>query len=212
MEQPKQSNDLRQIVVYLTARDRKLAEYVNANASFDNVELPTTKFFICGFSLLVKTIISQQLSGKVADTIFSRFVKKYKLQNNFQPYNLQFATKEIIRECGTSNAKANFILNLRDTLLNNESYFENLSKLHDDDLENELIKLKGVGIWTARILMISLYGRLDVFPENDGTLIKAIQLMNYNTADIREISNNWMPYRSVAAELIWNAFDNGVIK
>ena len=60
--------------------------------------------------------------------------------------------------------------------------------------------------------MISLYGRLDVFPENDGTLIKAIQLMEYNTVNVREISDNWKPYRSVAAKLVWNAFDNGVIK
>jgi DNA-3-methyladenine glycosylase II len=210
MIQAKQSHELKQIVNYLFNRDKKLAKYVSSG--FEGVELPTNKNFICGFSLLVKTIISQQLSGKVAETIFFRFVKKLELKNNFQPSNLHAATNEMIRECGVSNSKASFILGLRDSLLNNDVYFENLNKLHDDELENELTKLKGVGIWTARILMISLYGRLDVFPDNDGTLIKAIQLMDYNTVNIKEISNNWKPYRSVAAKLVWDAFDSGTIK
>ena len=210
MVQSKQSNELKQIVNYLSDRDKILAKYVTSG--FKDVELPTTKKFICGFSLLVKIIISQQLSGKAAETIFLRFMDKHELKNNFQPHNLHATTKEIIRKCGASNSKASFILGLRDLLLNNDDYFENLNKLHNEELENELIKLKGVGIWTAKILMISLYGRLDVFPENDGTLIKAIQLMDYNTVNVREISNNWKPYRSVAAKLVWNAFDSGAIK
>ena len=210
MVQSKQSDELKQIVNYLSDQDETLAKYVASG--FKYIEIPATKKFICGFSLLVKIIISQQLSGKAAETIFLRFVNKHGLKNNFQPHNLHATTKEMIRKCGVSNSKVSFILDLRDSLLNNDDYFENLNKLNDDVLENELTKLKGVGIWTARILMISLYGRLDVFPENDGTLIKAIRLMGYNTVNVREISNNWKPYRSVAAKLVWNAFDNGVIK
>ena len=144
MVQSKQSDELKQIVNYLSDQDETLAKYVASE--FKDIEIPTTKKFICGFSLLVKIIISQQLSGKAAETIFLRFVNKHELKNNFQPHNLHAATKETIRKCGASNSKANFILGLRDSLLNNDDYFKNLNKLHDDELENELTKLKGVGI------------------------------------------------------------------
>lgn len=160
--------------------------------------------------MLVETIISQQLSNKAAETIFDRFLERHNLSFGFQPVDL-VATQETIRECGVSNAKAKFILSIRDALILNIDFFHELSVLSDEEVERQLVKLKGVGVWTARILMISLYGRLDVFPYNDGTLVTAIKLMGYNSQSVEEISSAWTPYRSIAAKLLWNAYDKGLL-
>ncbi len=206
MKDYKKNNELKLIFDYLAHKDEILSNY------FDYIELPKTKKMSLGFSLLVKTIISQQLSGKAAEMIFERFLISHKLQKNFQAENILSATKESIRNCGISYSKAMFIISLRDRLIKKINYFSSLNKLNDNLLELELTNIKGVGSWTSRILMISLFGRYDVFPKNDGTLQKSIKIMGYKNFDINKISDNWKPYRSVAAKIIWNAYDKNLIK
>jgi len=198
------TKQLNEIIEFLCRRDGKFRLIA------DEINLPCSRNLSDGFTLLVETIISQQLSNKAAETIFERFLEKHNLSFGFQPVDL-VATQETIRECGVSNAKANFILSIRDELIFNCNFFHELSVLNDEEVERELVKLKGVGVWTARILMISLYGRLDVFPYNDGTLVTAIRLMGYNSSSVEEISSAWTPYRSVAARLLWNAYDKGLL-
>ncbi|MDC3087451.1 hypothetical protein OA343_02890 [Paracoccaceae bacterium] len=197
-----QSAQLNEILNYLCERDEKIHSIV------DTVTLPVARDINEGFSLLVKTIVSQQLSSKAAETIFQRFLNKHGLEFGFQPVDL-LGTQETIRACGISNSKSSFILSIRDELIAKKSFFLSLSFLDDEEVEKKLTKLKGVGTWTARILMISLYGRLDVFPYNDGTLVTALSLMGYKNGSIDEIAAVWAPYRSVAARLLWNAYDKG---
>lgn len=195
---------LTEILDYLCKKDSKF------HLIADEVNLPSSRNLSDGFSLLVETIISQQLSNKAAETIFGRFLDRHNLRFGFQPIDL-VATQKTIRESGVSNAKSNFILSIRDELILKGEFFHELSLLTDEEVENQLVKLKGVGVWTARILLISLYGRLDVFPYNDGTLVTAVNLMGYGSKSIHEISSAWAPYRSVAARLLWNAYDKGLL-
>lgn len=204
MSLEKTTKPLTEIIEYLCHRDGKFRFIA------DEINLPSSRNLSDGFTLLVETIISQQLSNKAAETIFERFLEKHNLSFGFQPVDL-VATQETIRECGVSNAKAKFILSIRDELISNSNFFHDLSVLSDEEVERQLVKLKGVGVWTARILMISLYGRLDVFPYNDGTLVTAIRLMGYKSKSVEEISSAWAPYRSVAARLLWNAYDKGFL-
>lgn len=197
-----QKVSLNSIISYLCERDEKFVSIV------DTVSLPSARDLDDGFSLLVETIISQQLSNKAAETIYNRFLDKHELKFGFQPIDLQ-ATQATIRSCGVSNAKSNFILSIRDELIANNNFFHSLKYLDDEETEKQLTKLKGVGAWTARIMMISLYGRLDVFPYNDGTLVTAVKQMGYKHSSISKISEAWAPYRSVAARLLWNAYDKG---
>lgn len=197
---------LTEILDYLCKKDS------NFHLIAVEINLPSSRNLSDGFSLLVETIISQQLSNKAAETIFERFLDRHNLSFGFQPVDL-VATQQTIRECGVSNAKSNFILSIQDELILKSDFFHELSVLSDKEVESQLVKLKGVGVWTARILMISLYGRLDVFPYNDGTLVKAINLMGYNSSkSIEDISSAWSPYRSVAARLLWNAYDSELLK
>lgn len=195
----------------LAENDDVLRKYISNDLEKQKL-LPTKKENYMAFSKLIKVIISQQLSGTAADKIYSRFCNTFNLGTYFQAEHLNGLSQLQIRKCGISNAKATFILSLREKIIIENDFFQKIEMYSDSELELALIEIKGIGKWTAKILMMSHYGRIDIFPESDGTLIKAIGLMNYNVKDIISISEKWKPYRSIASRIIWNSYDLGLLK
>jgi len=201
---------LEKIFKYLSEKDENLIPL------FQKIKFPKERNLEDGFSVLVEIIISQQLSGKAADTIISRFREKHELQNFYGPENLKKVGIKSIRECGVSNSKASYILGLRDLLLSDPHFFKKLSKLEDEDLSRKLTKIKGIGSWTADIFMMSFYGRLDIFPIKDATIQNAIRKIYKIESDkegkkFSKLEDNWKPFRTIVARLMWNAIDNKLI-
>ena len=196
------------VIKYLANRDSNLGNIAR------KIEIPEIKNMSDGFSTLVRIIISQQLSGKAADTIHKRFMEFHDISSGFKAPELLPATTFSMRSCGISNSKAIFIQELREKLIHHPDFFQSLLNLNDDELESCLLKIKGVGAWTANILMISFYGRIDVFPKNDTTLnnvLYKVYGIEKGNDKYSSVIDNWRPYRSVAARILWNAYDQKLV-
>ena len=104
------------------------------------------------FTSLVKIIIGQQLSGSVAKTIVSR-VEKCLNTKTFNPQNIISLSNNNLRNCGISHSKINYIKNLSQILLHQSEYFVKLRCKNENEVLQELRKIKGIGVWTDQSLL-----------------------------------------------------------
>src|SRR5262245_33078124 len=110
------------------------------------------------FSSLCDEIISQQLSGKVATVIFGRFQNLFPKKQITAKY-LVTMNAEALRGVGMSGMKAKFLLDLASKVVKKEIFLEQLAELDDASVIKELIKVKGIGPWTAEMFLIFSLGR-----------------------------------------------------
>src|SRR5690348_4164630 len=113
------------------------------------------------FEELCDEIISQQLSGKAASTIFERFKKLFP-GGEVTTDKLLELPDEKIRECGTSWAKVKFLKDLADKVKTDQLQLNKLKDLPDEEVMKELMSVKGIGPWTAEMFMMFSLGREDI--------------------------------------------------
>jgi len=163
---------------------------------------------------LVDSIISQQLSVKAASTIEARFRALF---NEPFPEPASILTKSIdeLRAVGLSNAKAHYIQDLAEHILDGRLIFDQLDKQSDEVIITKLIDIKGIGEWTAHMFLIFCMGRLDVLASGDLGIRNGIKkLYDLETLptpqDIENRANaqGWHPYASVACWYIWASLEN----
>ena len=118
------------------------------------------------FQSLIKYIIYQQLSIKVARKIYDRLVLLFK-GNKINPKNFKNLSKNRLKEIGISNSKINYMNEIADSFNNNNNFLTNIDSLSNQEIIDILIKIKGVGPWTADMFLMFTLNRLDVFPIND---------------------------------------------
>lgn len=162
------------------------------------------------FISLANEIVSQQLSGKVANVIFDRFKNLFS-NKKISPRRVIKVRHERLRSTGMSNAKARFIKDLADKIYNKEVILEKLSKLENEEVIKELTKIKGVGPWTADMFLMFTLGRKDVFSFGDLGLRNAIKnlykLENPTQEKLKKITKKWIPYRTYACLILWKSLD-----
>ena len=158
---------------------------------------------------LVDAITSQQLSGKAASTIFDRV--KEKCGGKITPEKLKNLKTEELRKCGLSYAKCSYVKDLADKVINKKLQIRKLDTLPDEEVEKELIAVKGIGKWTAEMFLMFTLARQDVFPADDLGIqngMKKLLKKEIKTQKIAEYASRWEPYRTAAAWYIWKALDN----
>lgn len=159
---------------------------------------------------LIESIIGQQLSGKAADTIFKRFLALYK--NNKFPKSKELLKTDIekLRSAGMSYSKAGYIKNIAQAFVNKELDVKKLRKLTDEEIIFILTKIKGVGRWTAEMILIFTFQREDVFSLGDAGLRRAIKNLYKieKEKDILELAEIWKPKRSFACWYLWRSLEN----
>lgn len=162
------------------------------------------------FEHLVDSIISQQLSGKAAATIFGRFVSLVP-NGKITPENTLKLKNEDIRACGVSNAKVSYIKDLAQKVKDKELNLKNLPEMEDEEVIAELTKVKGIGRWTAEMFLMFTLNRPDVFSHGDLGLKNAIkkiyQLEDPTREEIEAICSKWSPHRTVACRILWKSLD-----
>ena len=157
---------------------------------------------------LVENIIGQQLSGKAADTIFNRFLKLF--DNKFPSFEqLLKADVEKLRSAGMSYSKTNYIKNIARAFKEGELVMAEIIKMTDEEVIKELTKIKGVGKWTAEMILIFTLKREDVFSLGDAGLRRAIKNLYKleKDADILKLSEKWKPFRSHASWYLWRSLE-----
>lgn len=158
------------------------------------------------FTALCEDIIGQQLSGKAADSIFARFINLFP-KKIITPERLLKLTDQQIREVGTSWAKVRSLKDLALQVKTKKIKLETLDQLDDEAAMAELIKVKGVGPWTAEMFLIFTLKRPDVFSFGDLGLNKAIRNL-YGKRKIEMVVKRWTPYKSFGALALWHSLDN----
>jgi DNA-3-methyladenine glycosylase II len=164
------------------------------------------------FEHLVDAIVSQQLSVKASETIFERFKKLFGNGKKFPTTNqILKMSDEKMRSAGLSRAKVTYIKSLADFIERKELDLINIKNLGDEEVITELTKVKGIGRWTAEMILIFGLRRKDVFSLGDLGLRKAVSnLYGVDINDLKkieEISLKWSPYRSTAARYLWKSLD-----
>ncbi len=164
------------------------------------------------FTVLCDSIISQQLSIKAADSILKRF---FNLVGTIKPLPndiLKFEVEDF-RAIGCSNAKGRYILDLAEKVNSNELNLHTLNELSNEEIIAELIKVKGIGKWTAEMFLMFSLCRLDVFPVDD-LGIKNSLIRNYNfppeitKKEMVAFGDNFSPYQTLAAWYLWKSLNN----
>jgi DNA-3-methyladenine glycosylase II len=163
------------------------------------------------FEALARAIVFQQLSGKAATTIHSRFAALFDDGIPAAAPLLAF-TEETFRSVGVSRQKASY---LRDLALRAHAGSIPLDTLHvssDDEVLEALVQVKGIGRWTAQMFLMFRLGRLDVLPDLDLGVQKGIQrayrMRKLPTPKrVLEVGAKWAPYRSIASWYLWRSLD-----
>lgn len=163
------------------------------------------------FADLCEAIINQQLSEKVGSVIFNRFRKLFP-KGKITAAKLLKLKDEEIRKIGTSGNKEKFMKELAKKVHAREVNLERLKHLENEEVITELIKLNGIGRWTAEMFLMFSLGREDIFSYGDLGLRRAIQKL-YNMQkeptkkEAEEISLKWSPYRTYACRVLWRSLE-----
>ncbi|MEP7258957.1 MAG: DNA-3-methyladenine glycosylase 2 family protein [Flavitalea sp.] len=159
---------------------------------------------------LCASIMSQQLSTKVAAVIFKRFLELYG-KTEPTPQQIVDTPTEQLRAIGLSNAKTLYVKNVAQFAIDKGMDAKMLSKLGNEEVIEYLLPIKGVGRWTIEMLLMLTLGREDVFaPDDFGIQSAMIGIYKLDTSDkkaLREkmmkISSKWSPYRTYACLHLW---------
>ncbi|OGG05717.1 hypothetical protein A2872_04725 [Candidatus Gottesmanbacteria bacterium RIFCSPHIGHO2_01_FULL_42_12] len=164
------------------------------------------------YEAIVGNIIGQQLSNKPAEIIKTRFRNLFSKKTFPSPKEVLNMSDEKLRACGMSWAKVRYIKNLSQAVTDKTIDIKELSLLDDEKVIESLIKIKGIGRWTAEMILIFHLAREDVFSVGDLGLRTAVaKLYNLDRSDLKKIEKiswNWKPYRSFASRFLWKYLDS----
>ena len=195
------------------SKDKKLKKLVE---SAEPHQLKKRKN-ICSY--LCASIMSQQLSTKVATVIHNRFLALFGGKEPL-PQQIIDTPFEKLRGIGLSNAKVNYVKNVAQFELDFGMDAKRLHKMDNEAVISYLTQIKGVGRWTTEMLLMFALGREDVFAVDDlgiqNAMINLYKLDNSDKKKLREdllrISQKWSPYRTYACLHLWQWKDNTPVK
>ena len=165
---------------------------------------------------LIASIVSQQLSTKVAAIIFKRFLDIYKGKEPSMQAIID-TPFDILRGIGLSNSKVNYVQNVAQFFISQKITDKQLYAMEPEAVIELLVQIKGVGRWTVEMLLMFSLGHEDVFAEDDLVIQQAmIKLYKIKYATKKELhtkmlkrSLSWAPYRTYACLHLWNWKDSG---
>ena len=163
------------------------------------------------FETLVKSIVYQQLSGRVASVIFNRLVAA--AGGKLTPENILKLRPVRMRAAGLSGQKTRYIRDLARHTRDGHVVFEDLAGLSDDEVTELLTQVKGIGVWTVHMFLIFALRRPNVLPTGDLGIRNAVRKaygMNElpKPLEIETLAESWHPYRTVASWYLWRSLES----
>lgn len=165
---------------------------------------------------LMASIMSQQLSTKVAKVIYKRFLEIYGAEEP-TPKQVLDTSFDTLRAIGLSNAKVNYVQNVAHFCIDHKITDTKLLSMSNEEVLDLLTQIKGVGKWTVEMLLMFTLGREDIFAVDDlgiqQAMIKAYKIPTDDKKVMKEkmlkISAKWKPFRTYACMHLWNWKDTG---
>jgi DNA-3-methyladenine glycosylase II len=191
------------------SKDKKLKKLIEQREPFKLKKRKHIHLHLCG------SIMSQQLSTKVAAVIHKRFLALFDTKTPTPEQILEIAPDKL-RAIGLSNAKTSYVHNVARFAIEKGMDYKHLNKLSNEEVIAYLTGIKGVGRWTAEMLLMFTLGREDVFAVDDlgiqNAMIKLYKLDKSDKKEFREtllkLSEKWSPYRTYACLYLWRWKDN----
>ena len=179
-------------------------------AIIDQVGAYQIQFRDPDFETLVKSIVYQQLSGRVAGVIFGRVTDA--AGGRLTPEGILKLRPVRMRTLGLSGQKTAYIRDLARHTRDGRLAFEELARLPDEAVIERLTEVKGIGVWTAHMFLIFALRRPNVLPTGDlgirNAIRKAYGLQELpKPAEMETLSEPWRPYRTVASWYLWRSLE-----
>ncbi len=192
------------------SKDKKLAAVIGKHEPFRLRKRKNVPLRLCA------SIMSQQLSGRVADVIYERFLNLFDGEEP-TPEQILKVKHETLRKIGLSNNKAIYVRNVALFAVEKGMDERKLAKMDNEEVIEYLTEIKGVGRWTAEMILMFTLGREDVFAVDDLGIQNAIKgIYGFRTMHIKKlkermikISKAWSPYRTYACLHLWHWKDGG---
>jgi DNA-3-methyladenine glycosylase II len=165
------------------------------------------------FSALVETIVSQQLSVRVADVIFGRVCLLCAPEPRPTPARVLALSIEQLRGAGLSRPKAAYVHDLAGKVIDGSLALDALEHLPDEEVIAALSRVKGIGRWSAQMILLFRFNRPDVWPTGDLGIVRGLKRLHNlrrtpSLARMEKMGELWRPYRSVAAWYLWVGTDD----
>jgi DNA-3-methyladenine glycosylase II len=163
------------------------------------------------FDYVVRCIVGQQLSGKAALTIYQRVLDLYGGRRP-TPAQLLKTPGAALRAVGLSGRKAEYVTELARRAHERQIAIERLHEMADDEVMETLVSVRGIGRWTAQMVLMFRLGRPDILPELDLGVQKAVQRLRRmrklpSPEKLQKIGAKWAPYRTYAAWYLWRSLE-----
>jgi DNA-3-methyladenine glycosylase II len=190
---------------FLSRRDRELAQVLQALGP------PQLWSREPGFASLVHIMLEQQVSLASALAVFNRLSA---LVSPLTPEGFMKTGDAALRAIGFSRQKIAHVRHLAESIREGSLDLSALSELSDEEVRARLLRIKGIGNWTADIYLLRVLGRPDAWPSGDLALAVAAERIKQldhrpTPAELEALSLQWRPWRSVAARLLWHYYLNG---
>jgi len=183
---------------HMKSRDKILGAAIDRIGFIERDVLPDI------FSALVNSIVGQQISMKAWATIWARMQDRL---GGVTPHSIYAASIEDVQTCGVSTRKASYIKGIADKVVSGELDVVALDSMSDDDVCRTLTALKGIGIWTAEMVMIFSMQRPNVFSWDDLAIHRALRLLYRHRVVTKKLfekyRRRYSPYGTVASLYLW---------
>lgn len=191
----------REAIDYLKNVDKNIKEAIEEIGDIEDREITVDPFWS-----IVNTIIYQQISMAVGKTVSDRFLD---LVETVNPQNILKFSDEDIQKCGLSFRKVSYIKDLCEKVIIGEVYFDKLDIMSDKEIIDMLVKVKGLGVWSAEMFLIFTLGRMDVLSYNDLAIKRGLKIL-YNLDDypskekFKDYERLYSPYNTIASFYLWH--------
>lgn len=185
---------------YLAERDKHIA------VQLEKVGYPEPRKRPAGFEAFLNAIVSQQISIRAAATIQARVVD---CLPEVSPKALLHIPVQSLRGAGMSQRKVEYAQGLAQAIVDGSFNPDALKKMDDATAVEQIVKLRGFGVWSAEIYLMFSLGRKDIFPADDLIIRQSLQKLKrkrdkLTASKARKLTEHWAPYRSVGSLFLWH--------
>ncbi|MEG1750826.1 MAG: DNA-3-methyladenine glycosylase 2 family protein [Raoultibacter sp.] len=183
---------------YLKAHDKRLGAVIEAIGPIQRAVDADL------FSSLVNSIVGQQISTKAHQTIWTRMLDEL---GAITPEKIAACSREDLQKFGTTFKKVDYLKSAADKVLSGELDLDALEDLPDEEVCRRLCTLKGVGVWTAEMLMTFSMQRMDVMSFGDLAILRGLRMVYHHRVITRDLfakyQRRYSPYATVASLYLW---------
>ncbi|HEX7873958.1 MAG TPA: DNA-3-methyladenine glycosylase [Sphingobium sp.] len=179
----------------------------------ERVGYPEARLRAPGYETLLRTIVGQQVSVASASAIWRKL--EAAIGEGASPETLLAQDYDALRACGLSRQKQGYARSLAELTVSGELDFTALPNMDDEEAIAQLVRIKGIGRWSAEIYLLFAEGRPDVFPAGDlAVQIELGRLLGLpdrpSEKQVRELAGPWSPWRGAAAIFAWHHYNTPV--